>query len=46
MTALLSIPWWLWPIVVLGIIWAFIVAWLGVAMLLNAIGYLAAKSSY
>lgn len=45
MTTLLNAPLWLYPFIVLGIIWAFIVAWLGVALAVNAVGYLAAEWS-
>ena len=45
MTALLNAPLWLCPFIVLGIVWAFFLAWLGVAMLVNAIGYIAAEQT-
>ncbi len=44
-TSLLDIPLWLCPFIVLGIVWVFLVAWLGVALLVNAIGYLATEWS-
>ena len=45
MTALLNAPLWLCPFIVLGIVWTFFLAWLGVALAVNAVGYLVAKWS-
>lgn len=45
MTALLNAPLWLCPFIVLGIVWTFFLVWLGVALAVNAVGYLAAEWS-
>lgn len=45
MTALLNAPLWLCPLIVLGIVWTFFFTWLGVALVVNAVGYLAVEWS-
>ena len=45
MTTLLSAPLWLCPFIVRGIVWTFFLAWLGVALAVNAVGYIAAKKT-
>lgn len=44
-TTLISLPFWLCPFVVLGIIWAFVLAWFATALLVNTVGYIAARFS-